>query len=353
MKLIKKKSKALNLPPGSLVHIGDRKTDEVKISLIDYNSKNIIEKKCEKIEDCFQFKKKTSITWINIDGLHDTEVVEKIGKHYNIHPLTLEDILNTDQRPKIESTDSFIFLVLKMLRYDDIENRIVSEQISIIFGNSFVLSFQEKPGDVFDSIRNRIRNNKGRVRKQGADYLAYALIDSIVDNYFFILEKLGEKIEDLEFEVIDDPNPKTLQIIHDLRREIIDIRRSIWPLREVISWLLREETRLIRKTTNIFLRDLYDHTIQVIDTVETFRDIISSMFDIYMSSVSNKMNEVMKVLTIFAAIFIPLTFIAGVYGMNFEYMPELGWKYSYPLIWLVIIFVTVLMLVYFKKKKWL
>jgi len=253
----------------------------------------------------------------------------------------------------MEDYESYIFLVLKMLHYNDIEKKIISEQVSLILTRNQVISFQETKGDVFDSVRERLRNNKGRIRKMGADYLLYTLIDAIVDNYFVILEKMGERIEDMEEILVDNPEPETLQNIHKLKREMIYLRKSVWPLREVISGLLRDESRLIKKTTHIFLRDVYDHTIQVIDTVETFRDMISGMLDIYMSSVSNKMNEVMKVLTIFAAIFIPLTFIAGVYGMNFENMPEIKIQIAYPLVLLLMLAVGITMLFYFKKKKWL
>jgi magnesium transporter len=351
-RLIKKVSKSKGLAPGSLIHIGEKKTDKVRISIIDYDEKKVEEKEVKNIEECFPFKKKHTTTWINIDGLHEIDVIEKIGNYFEIHPLVLEDILNTDQRPKIEDFEKYIFFVLKML-YTDEKHEIHSEQVSLILSENFVISFQESIGDVFDSVRGRIRGGKTRIRKRGADYLAYALTDAIVDGYFGILEKIGERIEDLEVDLISNPDPKILQKIYNLKREMIYIRKSVWPLREVINNLLREESNIIKESTHIYLRDLYDHTIQVIDTVETFRDLISGMVDMYMSSVSNKMNEVMKVLTIFAAIFIPLTFIAGVYGMNFEYMPELSIKWAYPAIWIVIILVGLTLLLYFKHKKWL
>jgi magnesium transporter len=240
-----------------------------------------------------------------------------------------------------------------MLYYDDITNEINSEQVSIIFGQNFVISFQEKEGDVFNPIREMIRTGKGRIRKMGADYLAYSLIDAIVDSYFIILEKLGENIEDIEDTMIANPTPETLQAIHRLKRKMILLRKSVWPLREVVSAIERSDSSLIQKPTRIYLKDVYDHTIQVIDTVETFRDVLSGMLDVYLSSISNKMNEIMKVLTIIATIFIPLTFIAGVYGMNFEYMPELKWQWGYPVIWFVMLIIGISMLAYFRKKKWL
>jgi magnesium transporter len=240
-----------------------------------------------------------------------------------------------------------------MLDYDREESKIKVEQVSLILGENFVISFQETEGDIFNPIRERVRNNKGRVRKMGADYLAYVLIDAVVDNYFLILEALGEQIESMEEELVANPTPETLQTIHNLKREMIFLRKSVWPLRELISGLERGESALIRESTGIYLRDVYDHTIQVIDTVETFRDMLSGMLDIYLSSVSNRMNEVMKVLTIIATIFIPLTFLAGIYGMNFEFMPELRWHWSYPLVWCVMIVIGVAMIFYFKRKKWL
>jgi len=352
-RFIKKSSRTRGLPPGELVHIGERKAEKIRITIIDYDEENFQEKEAKTVEECFSFKEKPTVTWINVDGLHEIEVIEKLGKHFDVHPLVLEDILNTDQRPKIEDFEHYIFLALKMIYHDEKKQEIHSEQISLILGPNYVISFQESIGDVFDPIRERLRNGKGRIRKMGADYLAYSLIDAIVDNYFSILEKIGEKVESMEEELVSNPKPEILQNIHHLKRDAIFLRKSVWPLREVISVLQREESKLIQKSTQLYLRDLYDHTIQVIDTIETYRDMISGMLDIYMSSVSNKMNEVMKVLTIFAAIFIPLTFIAGIYGMNFQYMPELSIPWAYPAVWIVIIIVIVTLLAYFKHKKWL
>jgi magnesium transporter len=352
-RIIKKSSKSKGLPPGALIHIGEKKTEKVKISVMDYSIGKYDEKEIKKVEDCFSLKRKPSISWINIDGLHEISVIEKLGKCFDIHPLVLEDILDTEQRPKMEDYEKFIFLVLKMLYVDDKTQEIHSEQVSLILGSNYVISFQETVGDVFDNVRERIRGSKGRIRKMGADYLAYALMDAIVDNYYVILEKIGEKIESMQEDIILNPEPETLQHIYKLKRDMIYLRKSVWPLREVINGLLREESKLIKKSTHIYLRDLYDHTIQVIDTIETYRDMVSGMLDIYMSSVSNKMNEVMKVLTIFAAIFIPLTFIAGVYGMNFHHMPELSYTWAYPAVWIVIIVVAISLLGYFKHKKWI
>ena len=350
---VKKRSTKTGLPPGVLIHIGEKKTEKVSINVLDYDENQFEEKEARTIEECFPFKDMPTITWINIDGLHQVDIIEKIGKNFDFHPLLLEDILNTEQRPKIEDFDTHIYLVLKMLYYDDKTNEINSEQVSIIFGQNYVISFQEKEVDVFNPIRERIRTGKGRIRKMGADHLAYSLIDAIVDGYFIILEKLGENIEDVEEKMMANPTPETLHSIHKLKRRMISLRKSVWPLREVVNALERSDSSLIQDNTRIYLKDVYDHTIQVIDTVETFRDMLSGMLDVYLSSISNKMNEIMKVLTIIATIFIPLTFIAGVYGMNFENMPELRWQWGYPAIWSVMLFIGILMLVYFRKKKWL
>ena len=353
MPKITKSSNKVGLPPGALVHVGKKREGKVKITIIDYNEKEFQEKEVESVEECFSNKDHPNVTWINIDGIHEIDIIDKIGKHFGIHPLILEDILNTAHRPKMEDLGDYIFIVLKMLYFDDEEKMVKTEQVSLVLENNLVISFQEIKGDVFNPIRERIRNYKGRIRKTGCDYLAYALVDAIVDNYFIILEKIGEEIESLEEDLINDPNPKTLHIIHGLKREMIFLRKSVWPLREVINALERGESPLINESTRIYLKDVYDHTIQVIDTTETFRDVISGMLDTYLSVVSNKMNEVMKVLTIIATIFIPLTFIAGIYGMNFEYMPELGWHLGYFMVWFVMAIVAVLMVFYFKKKAWL
>jgi len=352
-KFTRKRSKKVGLPPGALVHVGEKREEKVRITIIDYDKAQFQEKEAETVEECFPFKDKPTVTWINVDGIHQPEIVKQLGDCFGMHPLVLEDILNTDQRPKMEDFGNYIYTVLKMLYYDEKSNEMIIEQISLVLGSNFVISFQEKMGDVFNPIRERIKSDKGRVRKMGADYLAYALTDAIVDNYFTILEKIGEKVEFLEEELVAKPKPETLQAIHNLKRDLIFLRKSVWPLREVISGLERGESSLIDASTKLYLRDVYDHTIQVIDTVETLRDMVSGMLDIYLSSISNKMNEVMKVLTIIATIFIPLTFIAGIYGMNFAFMPELGLPWSYPLILLVMVGVGILMLIYFRRKKWI
>ena len=348
-----KMKKKPGLAPGTLIHVGEKKVEKVRIRVIDYDEENIEERELEAIDECVPYKDKPTVTWINIDGLHDVNVIEKIGTNFGLHPLVLEDIVHTEQRPKMEDFGNYIFIITKMLSYDEEENRLEAEQFSLILSHNYILTFQERVGDVFEPVRERLRTGKGRLRRSPPDYLAYALIDAVVDHYFLVLEKISEKVEALEEELISEPAPETLQTIHHLKRELIFLRKSVWPLRELIGTLERGESGLIEQATTVFLRDVYDHTIQVIDTVETLRDMVSGMLDVYLSSVSNKMNEVMKVLTIIATIFIPITFIAGIYGMNFEFMPELKWHWAYPLVWIVIIAVGVSMLFYFKKKKWL
>ncbi|TQD27661.1 magnesium/cobalt transporter CorA [Methanolobus vulcani] len=352
-KLFYKSSRKAGLAPGSLIHIGEERTEKPKITIIDYDKDNYQERVVENVEECFPFKDYPTVSWINIDGIHQVDIVEKLGKHFGLHPLVMEDIVHTTQRPKMEDYDSYIYVVLKMLWFNDGDTDVKAEQVSIILGDNFVLSFQELEGDTFNFVRERIRNSKGRIRQMGADYLAYALIDSIIDNYFIIIERFGEIIEDLEEELVENPEPGTLQNIHNLKKEMIYLRKSVWPLREVISGLDRSESDLIKETTFVFLKDIYDHTIQVADAIETYRDILSGILDVYLSSVSNKMNEVMKTLTIIATIFIPLTFLAGMYGMNFSYMPELGWKWGYPTVWIINILIFISMYLYFRRKNWL
>ena len=341
------------MPPGTIVHVGEERHEPVKLSVIKYDGANFEEKTVGNVEEAFKLRNKSSVVWLNVDGVHQPEIIEQVGKSFGLHPLVAEDIASTGQRPKMEDFDNYVFVVLRMLGFDGEEKGIKSEQTSIILGSDFVISFQENEGDVFDSIRERLRNNKGRIRKMDADYLAYSLIDAIVDNYFMILEKLGESIEDIEDRLVTSPTSETLQSIHDLKREMIFLRKSVWPLREVINRMERSESPLINKSTFVYLRDVYDHTIQITDAMETFRDMLSGMLDIYLSSVSNRMNEVMKVLTVIATIFIPLTFVTGIYGMNFNYMPELDQTWSYPAVLVLMLVVALLMVMFFRRKKWL
>jgi magnesium transporter len=352
-RLMKNRSKKAGLRPGTMVHIGEKRSEKTQITIVEYDEQIFRERELEFIQECFQFPPQPMVTWVNVTGIHMVDVIAKLGECFGVHSLILEDILNTDQRPKMEEYGEDLYIVLKMLAYDEQTGEVTAEQVSLILREQALLSFQEGSGDVFAPIRERIRNGKGRHRKMGADYLTYTLLDTIVDQYFLILEKLGERIENLEERLVTDQSPANLRKIQKLKREMIFLRKWVWPLREVLGGLAREESLRIHKETRFFLRDVYDHTIQVIDTIEIFRDMLSGMLDIYLSSINNRMNAVMKVLTIIATIFMPLTFIAGIYGMNFKYFPELEWRWGYPVIWAVMAGISISMLIIFKKKKWL
>jgi magnesium transporter len=341
------------LPPGTLVHIGEKRTGKVKVTAIRYSEELYEEREIEEFREC-PVRDDSTVTWLNIDGVHQLSLVENVGGCFGLHPLTLEDIVNTGQFPKLEDYGDYVFIVLKMLYYDEKENEIEVEQVSLCLGSNFVVSFQEETGrDVFDPVRQRLRSAKSRIRKMGADYLTYSLIDAIVDSYFVILEKIGESIEELEEAVVSEPGDETIRELHQFKREMIFLRKSVWPLREVIGRMQRGESAFIRESMHIYLRDVYDHTIRIIETIETYRDILSGMLDIYLSSVSNRTNSVMKVLTIIATIFMPLTFLAGLYGMNFKYMPELDLHWAYPALLIVMAAIAISMLIYFRIKKWL
>lgn len=337
-------------PPGTLFYNGERNTERIKISLIEYNEAEFFEQEFFDLSECFSHVKPNLVKWINIDGIHKTELIETIGKHYNIHPLTLEDIVHIDQRPKFEDYENYVVAIMKMINYT---NEVTSEQISIVLLDNTVVSFQEHSGDAFEIIRNRLRQAKGRIRKCGADYLAYALMDAVVDCYFHAIERIGDKVEEIEEDIIQNTNKDSLIELYRLKREMIYLRKQVWPLRDMISNMVRSETNLINRSTDIYLRDLQDHVTRIIDTVETYRDLLSGIMDVYLSTNSNKMNEVMKVLTIMSSVFIPVTFIAGVYGMNFDFMPELHSKYGYIITWVVMISVMLGLLFYFKRKKWM
>ena len=353
LKMYAKGGSKVGLAPGALVHVGEKKVEKVRIKIVVYNSENIVEKELNNVEECLPFKDQLGTNlWINVDGLDKIEVIEKLGSYFDIHPLTLEDVLNTGQRPKMEDYESYVYTVLKMILLNTEKKDIVIDQVSIIFGYNYILSFMEKGENIFDPLKERLKNPASRLRKNGVDYLAYGLIDSVIDNYFLILEHFGEEIEDLEEELIIHPTPETLKTIQKYKRDMIILRKSVWPLRELINCMQQIESEIIKDTTRIYLRDVYDHTIRVIESVEDFRDILSSMVDIYLSSISNKMNDIMKVLTVIATIFIPLTFIAGVYGMNFDNMPELHWSWGYPAVMLFMTLIGITMFIYFKKKRW-
>ena len=353
LKLVTKRSKKAGLPPGSLVFLGEQRVEKATITIIDYDEAEVREQTLESPRNCREYANSKTVTWINVTGLHDTEVLRELGEALDIHPLILEDVLNTGQRPKFEDYGDRLFCVARMLYRGTNGDAVVSEQVSLLLGANYLLTFQEMEGDVFDLIRNRIRTGKGRIRGMACDYLAYALLDAIVDHHFVILEDVGEKIEDLQEAVLGHPEAQTLEAIHQLKRDLIFMRKNLWPLREMVSNLDRSESALLSKELSPYLRDVYQHTIQVLDNVESSRDGLSSVLDIYMTVVSNRMNEVMKVLTVIATIFIPLTFIAGVYGMNFEHMPELKWPMGYAGVWIVMIATAGVMLVFFKRRKWL
>lgn len=355
---LKFRSDKAGLPPGSPVYVGKDRSHVVQLRLIDYGSQTLVDSSEIDWRKVKELTSGPTTSWLNVDGLHEVAIIEQVGALLDLHALTIEDILNTTQRPKIDIFDNYVYLVVKMPFYDGDRNIVEMEQVSFILTEHFLVSFQEAKGDVFAGVRQRITTNKGRIRKMGCGYLLYALLDALVDSYFQVLERLGEYVEELEEQLVSGPSPDTLHRIHHLKREMILLRKSVWPMREVVGSLYREEVPFIGDNTGYFLKDLYDHVIQVLDTVETFRDIIAGMIDIYLSSMSNRMNEVMKVLTIFAAIFIPLTFIAGVYGMNFNperspyNMPELNWVYGYPMALAIMAAVAVAMIFYFKKKEW-
>lgn len=344
-------SNKAGLPPGVLMHVGKRLVDKVRISVIDYHANQYEEKVCKTTEDVFEYKEKKSVTWINIDGLHDVDAIAKIGEHFQLHPLLLEDVLNTNHRPKLEEYENCLFLTLKALNVSN--NMIESEQMSFVLGPNWIISFQEKEGDIFDGLRQRIKENKGTIRQKSVDYLLYRLIDTVVDHYFLITEFVSDATIDLEERVFENPDENALKEIHLLKKRLVSLRKTTGPLREAVLGLYKGGSKLVKESTTRYLQDVYEHIIQVNETIESQRDTVASIMDLYMTGVSNRMNQVMQVLTIIATIFIPLTFIAGIYGMNFDNMPELHWKYGYFTVWGIMASVTLVMVLYFKRKRWL
>jgi len=339
--------------PGTLVHTGEVKADRVQIHRMDYDAERLNERELATVDEAFPLDEPGSVTWLNVDGLHDVGVVRTLGEHLGLHPLAMEDVLSTGQRPKLDDYGDVVYIAMRMVQYDPTTDDLIDEQVSLVVGPHVVVSFQERPGDVFEPVRERLRAGKGRLREAGADYLAYALVDAVVDHYFVALEQLSDAIEDVSEEILHSPDPASLERVHDLKRSLVFMRKSIWPLREVASKLVRGEASLFQPDTLVFVRDVYDHAVQVIDTVESLRDIVAGMHDIYLSSLSHRMNEVMKVLTIIATIFIPLTFIAGIYGMNFQYMPELQWRWGYFVALGIMALIAAVMVVLFRRKRWL
>lgn len=346
-------ARKVGMPPGSIIYVGDGSPSPTTVSLIDYTEADVVERKGITYDECTALRDNPSITWLNFSGLADVEQIKKVGEVFGLHPLVMEDILHMGQRPKLELYENYVYLVVKMIYRGDNGKEVTYEQLSIVLGKNYVLTFQEKEGDVFNGIRERIRNNKGRLRRSGADYLVYSLLDSVVDNYFPALEKIGDHVEDIEERLSDDPEQDVLSDIYRLKREVLFLRKNIWPIREVVAAMMRQDIELVSPATNTYLRDVYDHSIQVMDVVDTYTDMLSELTDVYMSIVSNRMNEIMKTLTIIATIFIPLTFIVGLYGMNFVYMPELTNELAYPAVLLVMATISAVMLLYFRRKGWL
>ncbi len=347
------RSKKAGLSPGTPVFIGERKQEKVRIEIIAYSPDRVEENRDASLKDCLRKRKEGGVTWINVNGIHDVDLIQALAQHFRIHPLTTEDIVNAHQRPKAEGFEDYLFAALRMLTYDKNLHSVESENISLVIGDGYLISFQERQGDVLDPLRERIRAGRGLIRSAKSAYLAYRIMDSVVDEYFVVIEKLGDHIEELDDLILTDPGSEQMRELHRLKREILFLRKAVWPLREELAAIEKSESRLIGSPTRLYLRDLYDHTIQIIDMIETYRDIIGGMHDTYLSSLSNRMNEVMKVLTIIATIFIPLTFIAGLYGMNFEFMPELKWPSGYFLVLGVMVVIAGGMLAYFRKKRWL
>lgn len=345
--------KARNPSPGTVAYTGNKTTTQTQLDIVDYSKDTYSRFETNEIDEVFKYEDASHITWINVNGLSNSNDIITLGNHFDLHPLIQEDIVTTNQRPKIDEYDDYLFIVFKMLHYDENE-QLINEHVSMVMGNDYLVTFQEAEGDVFGDLRDRLEHSKGRIRGAGSDYLMFAILDAVVDNYFAVVEFLSNKVELLEDKLFDEKEDANItQEIQELKREILRIRKAVLPLREVINRLEKIETPLIEDRTNKYIRDLYDHIIQVNESVEIYREMIWSLMDMYMTTISNKMNEVMKVLTIMASIFIPLTFLAGIYGMNFDYMPELSFKYSYFILLGLMLLVIIGMVWYFKRKKWL
>jgi magnesium transporter len=352
-RFVRRQVKGAGAAPGTLVHTGEKKMERVRIRSIDYDVDGIREAELDDLGAVLPLRDTASVSWINIDGLHDVDIVRDLGEHFGLHPLVLEDIVHVGQRPKEDVYDGYDAIVLPMLAWDDEGGFVREEQLSLIVGPTWVITFQERVGDAFEPVRERLRGSKGRIRARGADYLAYALIDAVVDHYFTVLERIGTRTEELEIEVLESPEPRTMARLHRLKRELIVLRRAVWPVRDLLNGILRGESERFSDETRVFVRDVYDHSVQAIETVESLRDVVSGSIDLYLSTVSHRTNEVMKVLTIMASIFIPLTFMAGIYGMNFENMPELAVPWAYPALWAAMVAVALGLVVYFRRKGWM
>ena len=349
----KKYSQKVGQPPGTLVYLGEERTEPVRINIIDYDETHLQEEETQTVEECLPFIETETVTWIQIDGIHEIPIIEEVGDCFGVDPLLLEDMMNPTHLPKIEICEGYVFILLKSLHYDATSARVSREQISLIIGPNFVISLQENRSEIFRSIQNRLRNAQGRIRRMQSGYLAYALIDIIVDHYFIVLDEINERVQVLEEEIMKAPSPEVLTKVNILRAEQQLLRRPILPLRDILIEILDDEIPLLGENTHPYFRDVYDHLIQVIQILEMIRSAVSGLFDVYTSAVSHRMNEVMKVLTIVATFFIPLTFIAGIYGMNFKFMPELETQWGYPVVLLVMLSISIGMFIFFKLKKWL
>ena len=354
-RIVRRRGKTSGAAPGTLVHTGEKRVETPRITLIRYGADDVEAAEITRadIAGCFPPVAGDRVTWLNIDGLHDTELLHELGELAGLHGLVIEDVVSVGQRPKQEEYEDHHFIVLRMLSYNDGSHQIDEEQLGLVLGPGYVLSFQEAPGDSFDPVRERIRLGRGQIRTRGADFLAYALMDAVVDEYFVVIEKIGDRLEALEQQLLDDPRRASVLEVHRLKNELLVMRKAVWPLRDLFNALLRDESPPFTAATRLFLRDAYDHAVQVIDSVETLRDITTGLLDMYLSSVSNRMNETMKALTLIATTFIPLTFIVGIYGMNFDFMPELHWPWAYPALWLIMVGVGVAMFIWFRRKAWL
>ena len=351
---IVKKSHKTGLPPGALIHVGALKSNTSIVTVCGYDNDLFWEEKTDDLKKCLTLlKQKAPVLWVHIDGLANIKLLKGIGDHFNLHHLTLEDILNADQRPRQEPYDNYTYMVLKSVSYNEKEQGLEFAQVSLIIGPNFVVSISDCKTSFFEPLRKRIAAGKGNIRMHGSDYLAYSIIDIVVDSYYSVLEMVGEKLDSLEESLLSSVNEKTLHSVHFYKREMVRMRQAVWPLREALNGLIQSDSVFIHVDTNLHLRDVYSHAVQIIDTIEIYREMLSAMIEIYLSIINNKLNEVMKILTIFAAIFIPLTLISGIYGMNFLYMPELSWRYGYLFALSLMAAVAFVLLCYFKRKNWL
>ncbi|MDP1613262.1 MAG: magnesium/cobalt transporter CorA [Sulfuritalea sp.] len=343
----------VGLAPGALIHLGERKTEQAAISLIEYGEADLAEHQFTSLAEAHTYQPKLPVLWLNVHGLHEPEVMAEIGRRFKLHPLVLEDILNTNQRPKVDDYGDYLFIVARFFEIDSESQQLGSDQVSLILGPNFVLSFQERPSGRFDPVRERLRQNRGQIRKLAADYLAYTLLDAVVDRYFTILENIGERTEELEDMMLDQPRPGALQQVHQLKRETLNLRRSIWPLREVINTLTRADERFFRPETRPYLRDIYDHTVHAIESLEANRDVIAGMLDIYLSAISNRVNQEVRALTVVAIIFMPATLISGIFGMNFKTMPLLDLPTGFAIAIGIMATVATTLSIVFWRRRWL